>query len=268
MTFLAAIAEQSMAAFGLLLLAVQFVAHRIGVWMGRRAKARGTVQTEGVGVVVGGMLALMAFVLALTLSFANTRFSERRAGTLAEANAIGTAWLRAKAVGTPRAEAVATLLEQYTKVRADFVTAGIDTARIDGLNQKTGALQSTIWGHVAAIVRERPDPVSASLMAAINDTFDMSTAERLAMETRLPPQLFWLLIVMTLLSTASVGYQLGLRERSQHLLVVLLMLMWTVVIVDILDLAAPRLGNFRTSVAPYEWAIQGFSGGLVIPPPP
>ena len=35
-----------------------------------------------------------AFVLALTLSFANTRFSERRAGTLAEANAIGTAWLR------------------------------------------------------------------------------------------------------------------------------------------------------------------------------
>ncbi|MCG5233571.1 hypothetical protein [Xanthobacter oligotrophicus] len=257
-----------MAAFGLLLLAVQLVAHRIGVWMGRRAKARATVQMEGVGVVVGGMLALMAFVLALTLSFANARFSERRTGTLAEANAIGTAWLRAKAVGTPRAEAIATLLEQYTRVRSDFVTAGIDMARIDALNQKTGVLQSAIWGHLAAIIREQPDPVSASLMAAINDTFDMSAAERLAMETRLPPQLFWLLIIMTLLSTGSVGYQLGLRDKSQPMLVVVLMLMWTVVIVDILDLGAPRLGNFRTSAAPYEWTIQGFSGGVVIPPAP
>ncbi|MDI4663265.1 hypothetical protein K9U40_02760 [Xanthobacter autotrophicus] len=268
MAFLAGIAEQSIVAFGALLLVAQLVAHRIGVFMGRREKARATTQMEGVGVVVGGMLALMAFVLALTLSFANTRFSERRTGTLAEANAIGTAWLRAKAVGTPRAEAIATLLEQYTKVRADFVTAGLDTARINALNQKTSALQSTIWGHVAAIVREQPNPVSASLMAAINDTFDMSTAERLAMETRLPPQLFWLLILMTLLSTASVGYQLGLRGRSKPLLVVLLMFMWTVVIVDILDLAAPRLGNFRTSAAPYEWTIQGFSGGVVIPPAP
>jgi hypothetical protein len=49
--------------------------------------------------VVGGMLSLLAFVLALTLSFANTRFSERVEGTLAEANAIGTAWLRAEAIG-------------------------------------------------------------------------------------------------------------------------------------------------------------------------
>ncbi|MFG1349318.1 hypothetical protein [Xanthobacter autotrophicus] len=268
MAFLAGIAEQSIIAFGLLLLAVQVVAHRIGIWMGRRAKAQATTQMEGVSVVVGGMLALMAFVLALTLSFANTRFSERRTGTLAEANAIGTAWLRAKAVGTPRAEEIATLLEQYARVRADFVMAGIDVAHLDALNQKTSVLQSALWGHVAAIVREQPNPVSALLMAALNDAFDMATAERFAMETKFPPQLFWLLITMTLLSTGAVGYQLGLREKSQRMLVVLLMLMWTVVIVDILDLAAPRLGEFRTSAAPYEWTIQGFSGGLVIPPAP
>ena len=268
MTFFVGIAEYSVVAFGLLLLTVQFIAHRTGFFLGRRAKARGATQMEGVGVVVGSMLALMAFVLALTLSFSSTRFSERRAGALAEANAIGTAWLRAKALGTPRAEAVATLLEQYARVRTDFVTTGIDKARSDALSQKTNALQSAIWGHLAAIVRERPDPVSAALMAALNETFDMSTAERLAVETRLPPQLFWLLIMMTVLSTSSVGYQLGLRDRSHNVLVVLQLVMWTVVIVDILDLAAPRLGNFRTSVAPYEWTIQGFSGGVVIPPAP
>jgi len=49
---------------------------------------------EGVGVLVGSLLGLLAFVLALTLSFASERFNERRLGTLAETNAIGTAWLK------------------------------------------------------------------------------------------------------------------------------------------------------------------------------
>jgi hypothetical protein len=53
-----------------------------------------------------------------------------------------------------------------------------------------------------------------------------------------------------------------------RLLVVLLTAMWTLVIVDILDLAAPRIGEFRTGVAVYEWTLQGFKGGVTIPPSP
>ena len=75
---------------------------------------------EGVGVLVAGLLGLLAFVLALTLSFASDRFSERRTGALAEVNAIGTAWLRAKAIGQPRGDEIARLLEQYTALRIDF----------------------------------------------------------------------------------------------------------------------------------------------------
>src|SRR5690349_10338416 len=98
MTILAAIAAWSIVAFGLLLLAIQLLAHEAGFWIGKRHRARAESQFEGVGVVVGGMLGLLGFVLALTLSFANDRFAERRTGSLAEANAIGTAWLRATAI--------------------------------------------------------------------------------------------------------------------------------------------------------------------------
>ena len=38
--------------------------------------------------------------------------------------------------------------------------------------------------------------------------------------------------------------------------------MWTVVIVDILDLASPRIGAFRANAAVYDWTLQGFKGGL------
>ena len=90
MALITEIAAWSVAVFGLLLFAAQMLTREIGYWLGRRHAARYDVQAEAVGVVVGAMLGLLAFVLALTLSFANTRFGERRAGTLGKANAIGS----------------------------------------------------------------------------------------------------------------------------------------------------------------------------------
>ncbi|WP_234051183.1 MULTISPECIES: hypothetical protein [unclassified Xanthobacter] len=259
-----AIAEVSVVGFGLILLVAQIIAHGIGFWIGKRDVARQT-NPETVGVVVGGMLGLLAFVLALTLSFANNRFSEHRQGSLAEANAIGTAWLRAAAIGGPRGEAIARLIEDYAQVRAGFVRAGRDQATIDTLNQRTGMLQSQIWGHVSAIVREQPSPVSSAVMVAMNEMFDAGTKERFAYHITLPAQLFWLLIGMTLLSMGCLGYQFGLKKRSSPVLVLLLTFMWTWVIVEILDLASARLGTIRTDTAVYEWTIQSFKSGVTIP---
>ena len=125
-----------------------------------------------------------------------------------------------------------------------------------------------IWGHIAAIVCEKPDPISNALMVAINDTFDVSTVERFAFNLRLPPKSLGLLIVMTLLSAAFLGYLLGLRERPVRILVTLLTVMWTAVLVDIFDLGSPCLGHFRAGTAAYEWTLQGFKSGLSIPEVP
>ena len=104
-------------------------------------------------------------------------------------------------------------------------------------------------------------------MASLNDTFDMTTTERFALSLRLLPQIFWLLIGMTMLSMAMLSYQFGVRGRPLRVLVALLTLMWTVV-VDILDLASARVGAFRTSTEAYDWTLQGFHGGVTIPPLP
>src|SRR5215470_7663270 len=170
MMMLAKIAAWSFLAFGALLLVAQLAAHEVGFLIGRYQAARRDVPGEGIGVLVGGLLGLLAFVLALTLSFASERFNERRAGTLAEANAIGTAWLRAKAIGEPRGDEIARLLEQYIKLRIAFVqTGGLDPAGLAQITDLTNALQSEIWGQVSGIVRERPNPISASLMASLNE---------------------------------------------------------------------------------------------------
>jgi hypothetical protein len=250
----------------LLLLAVQLVAYLTGYCLGRwRSRYPGN-QPESVAVVVGGMLALLAFVLALTLSFASARYGERRTGALAEANAIGTAWLRAEAVGGERGKEIGRLLEQYAQVREDYARAERDRAATGKLNQRTNILQSAIWGHLTAIIADQPGPLSVSLMSALNETFDASAAERFAFGLRLPSQIFWLLIALTLVTAACLGYQLGIKGTNHYILVLLLSVMWTAVIVNILDLASPRLGNFRTDISPYRWTIQGFKGGVTVPP--
>jgi hypothetical protein len=48
-------------------------------------------------------------------------------------------------------------------------------------------------------------------------------------------------------------------------LAALVAITWTVVIVDILDMAASRIGYLRTSAAPYEWTLQGFHSETATP---
>jgi hypothetical protein len=268
MTSLTAIAEWSLLAFGFLLLLVQLLAHEVGYRIGFSQKDRAVGRSESAAVVVGGILGLLAFVLALTLSFSSSRFNERRQGTLIETNAIGTAWLRAEAIGQPRGDEIARLLEQYTQVRLDFVRTGDDPDRLAQLTQQTNSLQSTIWGHAAAIIREQPGPVATWLASSLNDAFDASTDERFGFALKLPSQIFWLIVGLSVLSMGVVGYQLGLKGGSVRLMIVQLMIVWTVIIVDILDLAAGRMGNFRTDTAAYEWTLRGFKGGVAIPPLP
>ncbi|MCA3280460.1 MAG: hypothetical protein ING10_14425 [Roseomonas sp.] len=261
MTILAEILAFSLFAFWLVFFAIQWTAQAIGAWLGRRHTARGAAPAEGVGVVVGGMLGLLAFVLALTLSFATARFEERRQGTLMEANALGTAWLRAKAIGHPRGEELAHLFAEYTQLRADFITAPADREAVRAINAKTADLQNRIWEHVTVIVRERPDAISSSLMAATNEVFDRATAERFAFGQTMPPQMVWLLLGIAVLSIGALGYQLGMRGLSLPILSVLLIAMWTSVIVVILDLSAPRIGSLRSSAAAYYWTLEGFGPG-------
>jgi hypothetical protein len=268
MDYLKALADWSELAFSALMLAAFFAAYELGAWLARRSGERGEKAPEGVNVIVGGLLGLLAFVLALTLSYANARFSERRAGALEEVNAISTAWAIAAVIGHPRGNEIARLLEEYTKVRQAFVEAGFDKAKLAELNKTTNALQSTMTGHVAAIVQEQPNPVSASLVTSLNAAFDAGTSERLAYDTGLPTQVFWLLISLSLLSAAALGYQMGFARQRPRLLAAMLMLGWTIVTVGILDLASPRMGSFRTNADPYRWTVQGFQGGVRIPPMP
>jgi hypothetical protein len=238
------------------------IAARVGAVFGwnRRAKAA-EGEAEAVGLIVGGLLGLLAFLLALTLSQGSNRFSERRLGALTEANAIGTAWLRATAVGDPRAAAIAAMLPDYARQRRSFVTADRGDPALIEIIAGTSAAQRAIWAEMTALLRDRTDPASVAMMASLNEMFDAASAERLALGSTLRPQVFWLLIALAHLGIGAIGYQLALRGQRVTAPTALLVAAWTSVIVVILDLSAPRLGALRVGDDPYAWIIADITEG-------
>ena len=220
-------------------------------------------------MVVGGLLGLLAFVLALTLSYGNARFNERRQGTLNEANAISTAWLRAEAINHPRGREFARLIAEYGRVRKEYVQAPREDVdhRSDQYTH-LGPADRNLGTCFQLSFANVPDTVAVSLMTALNDMFDMGTAARFALEYRIPPQLFWLLIGMALISMGALGYQLGLKQQKTYVLATVLTGVWTAVIVVILDLSAPRLGAIRTSVSVTTGPLRGLKPGLLSLPLP
>ena len=272
MTLLLDIASASLFLFAGLMLALQFLAlwigARIGARQARRIAAGDADTVEGIGVVVGGLLGLLAFTLSISIGIADKRYDDRRRAALDEANAIGTAWLRAHAVGHPRGEEVARLLEAYTADRIAWLQADRNSPQLATSLDATGRSQTLIWGHATAIAQERKDPVAVALLTSLNEVFDRTTEQRWAFRTQTPPELPVLLLGLTLVSVGAIGYQWGLRRRWHPVVGALLLLAWSGCLTMIVDLANPRLGGARVDIAPYEWTRQGFAGGVPIPPAP
>lgn len=257
MSYLREIMQWSLPAFAALLFLLQVLAREIGYALGRR-EASGGVPAEGIGVVVTSMLGLLAFVLGLTLAYANSRFQERRQVTLSEAQSIGTSWLRAHAVGQSQGLQIAGLLEEYARLRLDFLRLPAE-ADLAPVHARTNALQTAIWSHLNEIAQDRRDPVVTSLLISLNETFDLATAQRYAFDSGPAPQLILLLLAMAITGMGGLGYQIGLRGRPLRAMTLLLLGMWTAVLMVIIDLGAPRVGRIRVDAGPLLWTIESFA---------
>ena len=233
------------------------LALEIGLRIGGRRRARiGARADEGAVLVVGSILGLLAFVLALNLSNASSRFERRVEATLQEVNAIGTAMMQAGAVGGAQAESLTADLREYLALRHDYVQATRQSGDIERLNAETGALQNKIWAGLTLRMQDSPSPATTSLMNAINNAFDSSTAMRLAMEYRMPIQLIGLLLLLSVMGTAAVGYQFGLTRRRGRAPGILLSILWCVIVTEIIDIGSARIWSFRTDTRVYEWSLD------------
>ena len=88
-------------ALALILFAVVVGTTVLGLVAGHQMRKRGDALREPFGVLQTATLGIVALLLAFGLSLAIGRYEARRAAVVAEANAIGTTYLRAQTLAEP-----------------------------------------------------------------------------------------------------------------------------------------------------------------------
>jgi hypothetical protein len=212
--------------------------------------ARETVggRTQILGVTLG----LMSLLLSFTFSIAVNRHDARRVLVLAEANAIGTAWLEAGLADEPYRTTLEQTLKAYVQVRVDFYESGDDQAKLADVERQTSALQGQLWATTGQVVRSSPNTeYSTELMQAMTRLFDQAPARKAAMAARIPIPVLATLSALLLASAAMLGAVLGESGGRRHTVLWLILLaMLAVTMTLIIDIDRPRQTHVRVSQAP------------------
>ena len=191
------------------------IGNRIGQSMHRRSQDD---KDSPVAAISGPILGLAAFMLAFTFAMVADRYEARKALVREDAIAIRTAWQRADFLPEiDRAEAVA-MLRQYVDLRVDFATARrLDPERVQAVLTETQRVQDALWDMAVANARkDMNSDVAALYIDSLNAVIGVH-AERVAVaiQTRIPREIWVILYSLTILGMVSVGYQTGVQGAKR-----------------------------------------------------
>jgi hypothetical protein len=218
---------------------------RIGRWYQERTPGE---QEGPTGMLVGSILALLAFLLAVTMGMASDRFDARRALVVQEANAIGTTYLRAGYLPEPASSDTRELLRKYVPLRIVVTDANDVQADIKASTD----IQAQLWAIAQDVARttDKGDLV-ALYIESLNETIDVhETRVTAGLYARVPETVILLLVGGAALSLVMVGYSAGLTKRRSLLSAVVLVLALGAVITIVVDLDRPREGFIQVSQQP------------------
>lgn len=231
------------------LLALLLASLEAGFRLGCRGAAKADPSAGGqIGAVQGALLGLLGLLLAFSFSAAGSRFMEKQDLIVQEANAIGTAYLRADLIEEPHRSALKGALRRYTEQRLE-ISADFRTRFTPEALAETERLQGRMWVAAVAGVNDRPDTMEV-VLPPLNDVIDLHATRLAAGRKHLPGVVMGLLIASSALSLAVIGYGAGMGGRRRAVLTVSLSVLIGVALWITVDLDHPRGGLLRLSDAP------------------
>ena len=237
------------AAIFVIFAAVTLLCYEVGFRIGRWWQARMPGQQEGpTGVLVGALLGLMAFMLAVTMGMASDRFDARRGNVLSDANAIHAVYLQASYLPDPQAEQMRELVREYLPLRI----ATADLARVQANLVASVDLQDQMWAITEEVAQTgySPDLVS-SFGGSVTDLVAISEQRVVAsIYARVPETILMLLLAGSALALAMVGYSAGLEGGRSVLSALVMVVALGAVLVLVIDLDRPRDGFLTVSQQP------------------
>jgi hypothetical protein len=223
---------------------VLWLSTQIGAWILKRWDMEHDVR-EDFGVILAATLTLLGLIIGFTFSMAISRYDQRKNLEEAEANAIGTEYVRADLLPGADAAKVRALIRDYLDQRVLFYTTR-DEQQMKQIDARTAQLQTALWSAVLAPSAAQPNQVVALAVSGMNDLLNSQGYTQAAWWNQIPIAAWALLAAIAICSNLLLGY--GTRnakaERGLHLV---LPLMVSISFFLIADIDSPRRGVILVS---------------------
>jgi hypothetical protein len=227
-----------------------WLASLVGSWLHRHNPSAEGELHEDLGILLGATLTLLALIIGFSVSMASNRYDQRKNLEEAEANAIGTEILRADLLSPADAASVRSLLGAYLDQRILFYI-NQDETRQAQIDQSTSQLQTSLWDAVRGPATARPTPVTALVLAGMNDVINSQGYTQAAFWNRIPRPVWWLMAAIALCSNVLFGFRSRDGKAARKLSLVLPLVV-SIAFLLIADIDAPRHGLIHVSAQNLE----------------
>ena len=204
--------------------------------------ARRGAPSSDFNIALTATLTLLGLIIGFSFSLAMSRYDQRRNYEEAEANAIGTEYVRVDVLPAADAAKIKSLLERYTDLRISYYRSRPGTA-LEQINAETAQLQDQLWRAVEVPASAQPTPVSALTIAGMNDVLNSQGYTQAAWWYRIPREAWILMVVIALYANLLMGF--GAQGPRTNSLLLVLPFLVSISFLLIADIDSPRGGLIR-----------------------
>jgi len=225
--------------FFLFSLLILWLSAQIGLYVRRRWALKDD-EREDFSVVQTATLTLLGLIIGFSFSMAISRYDLRKNYEEAEANAIGTEYVRAGLLPATDSTAVRAQLRKYLDLRILFYRTR-NQSELQQINADTAQLQAEMWSAVQVPAVAQPTPVIALAVAGMNDVLNSQGYTQAAWWNRIPTSAWSLMIAIAICCNLLVGYGARGAKANASLLFVLPLVV-SIAFLLIADIDSPRGG--------------------------
>lgn len=249
-------------ALTLIIFAVVFGVAMVGVAAGRYLRKHSETLKEPVGVLQAALLGVVGLLLAFGLTLAVGRYEDRRAAVVAEANAIGTTYLRAETLAEPVRSRSLELLRRYTDLAIRLSSEVPESSAVERTTAAEDVLQRRLWSLAGQSLVAAPVASAPRLYVdSLNATIDQQTVRISALNNRVPGAVLALEVIGAAVALGLLGMYLAVLGRGLVPMVLAAVLV-TMLLLVTFDLDRPTRGSITVPDTP----LKTLRASMALPP--
>jgi hypothetical protein len=226
-------------------LAILWLSANAGLYLGRKGQHLEEDLRDDLGKVLAAALTLLGLIIGFSFSMAISRYDQRKNLEEAEANAIGTEYVRADLLPAAESARVHALLTKYVDQRKLFYTLR-NEEELKENDTSTARLQAELWSALLPTAAAQPTPSITLVLSGMNDVLNSQGYTQAAWWNRIPTAAWTLMQSIAICCNVLLAYT-SRRSSDRSSRFFILPLILSISFLLIADLDSPRGGLIRVS---------------------